>query len=244
MRNRLIFVFLFVAVAAFGSAAAGAQKRAPKAAPVEVVRCDSLTVYYPRFSRIDLATGSMPSKADSSVIFCCAAAFTGEKLTTFKHKNIAGHHVSGGEFQEGFHCGPNNGVFTWTPGKGWKYYNFSHKNSRPPLVEAAKGGGMGFCQSLLYFNGKRFKGCFKPDRANRYRALCEIGGRLCIVDCAYALPFGSFMDGLARLGVRNAVYCDMGRGWNYSWYRQEAGSVREIFPTPGRFTTNWVVFYR
>ena len=102
--------------------------------PVEVVRCDSLTVYYPRFRRMDLATGSMPQKSDSTVIFCCAAAFTGEKLTTFKHSNIAGHHVSGGTFYEGFHCGPNNGVFTWTPTGGWNYFNFSHKNSRPPLA--------------------------------------------------------------------------------------------------------------
>ncbi len=211
--------------------------------PVEVVRCDSLTVYYPRFRRMDLATGSMPQKSDSTVIFCCAAAFTGEKLTTFKHSNIAGHHVSGGTFYEGFHCGPNNGVFTWTPNGGWNYFNFSHKNSRPPLKKAAEQGGMGFCQSLLFHNGKQFKGCFKADRPNRYRALCEIGGRLCIVDCARSLPFGSFLAGLRKLGVRNAIYCDMGRGWNYSWYRLPDGSVREIFPTPGRFTTNWIVFY-
>ena len=122
--------------------------------PVEVVRCDSLTVYYPRFRRMDLATGSMPQKSDSTVIFCCAAAFTGEKLTTFKHSNIAGHHVSGGTFYEGFHCGPNNGVFTWTPTGGWNYFNFSHKNSRPPLKKAAEQGGMGFCQSLLFHNGQ------------------------------------------------------------------------------------------
>ena len=102
---------------------------------------------------------------------------------------------------------------------------------------------MGFCQSLLFHNGKQFKGCFKADRPNRYRALCEIDGRLCIVDCARSLPFGSFLAGLRKLGVRNAIYCDMGRGWNYSWYRLPDGSVREIFPTPGRFTTNWIVFY-
>ena len=243
MRNRLFFVLLLLAVTSLGSPGASAQNRSVSS-PVEVVRCDSLTVYYPRFSRMDLATGSMPSKTDSTVIFCCAAAFTGEKLPTFKHSNIAGHHVSGGQFHEGFHCGPNNGVFTWTPAKGARYYNFSHQNSRPPLKEAAGQGGMGFCQSLLYYNGKRFKGCFKADRANRYRALCEIGGRLCIVDCARNLPFGSFMDGLKALGVRNAVYCDMGRGWNYSWYRDAAGTVHELFPTPGRYTTNWIVFYK
>ena len=220
----------------------GAAER--KAAPVRVERHDSVTVYYPDFTRIDLATGTMPPKSDGDIIFVCAAAFTGELMKEFRHSNIAGHHVSGGEFHQGFKCGPNNGVFTWSGKGGWRFFNYSHKNSEPPLRTAAKEGGMGFCQSLLFHNGKQFKGCFKADRANRYRALCEIGGRLCIVDCARSLPFGSFMSALKKLGVKNAVYCDMGSGWNYSWYRTEDGSVKEIFSTPGKYTTNWIVFYR
>lgn len=204
---------------------------------------DSLTVYYPRFTRIDFITRQIPSKSEKDVIFVCAASFTGELLDEFKHSNIAGHHVSSGNFYPGYKCGPYNGVFTWSAKSGWHFYNFSHKNSEPPLRAAAAEGGMGFCQSLLFHNGKRFKGCIKPERRNRYRALCEIGGKLCVVDCARSLPFGHFMDGLAQLGVRNAVYCDMGRGWNYSWYRKDDGSVKELFPTPGEYTTNWVTFY-
>ena len=45
------------------------------------------------------------------------------------------------------------------------------------------------------------------------------------------------------IGVKEAIYCDMGTGWNYSWYRDYDGSVKEIFHTPGRYTTNWVTFY-
>lgn len=205
---------------------------------------DSLTVFYPHYSRIDLVTQQMPAKSEESVIFVCAASFTGESLKEFKHSNIAGHHVSSGTFYQGYKCGPNNGVFTWSPKSGWHFYNFSHKNSEPPLKTAAKEGGMGFCQSLLYHNGKRFKGCMKPERTNRYRALCEIGGKLCIVDCARNLPFSHFMDGLEKLGVKNAIYCDMGRGWNYSWYRKDDGTVKELFTTPGKYTTNWIAFYK
>jgi len=204
---------------------------------------DSLTVYYPHFSKIDFITERMPGKSETDVIFVCAASFTGELLDEFKHSNIAGHHVSSGEFNPGYKCGPYNGVFTWSKKSGWKFYNYSHNNSLSPLRAVAKEGGMGFCQSLLFHDGKRFKGCMKPERVNRYRALCEIGGKLCIVDCARNLPFGHFMDGLEKLGVRNAVYCDMGRGWNYSWYRQDDGTVKELFPTPGKYTTNWVAFY-
>ena len=204
---------------------------------------DSLTVYYPHFKRIDFVTERMPGKSEKDVIFVCAASFTGERLDEFKHSNIAGHHVSSGDFYQGYKCGPYNGVFTWSAKSGWHFFNYSHKNSEPPLRKVAGEGGMGFCQSLLFHNGKRFKGCMKPERVNRYRALCELDGRLCIVDCARNLPFGHFMDGLEKLGVKNAVYCDMGRGWNYSWYRKDDGTVKELFTTPGQYTTNWIAFY-
>jgi len=211
---------------------------------VEVLDKDSLTVYIPNFSRIDLVTETMPSKDDSDVIFVCEAAFTGELLDEFKHSNIAGHHVSGGEFYKGYNCTPNNGIFTWNKEDSWTFYNYSHNNSEAPLMETASKGGMGFGQCLLFFEGKRFKGCFKPETMNRYRTLCELDGKLCIIDCSRPLAFGSFMDGLQALGVKTAIYCDMGTGWNYSWYRNGDESIQEIFTIPGQYTTNWITFYK
>ena len=231
----LIAGLLFLCIC--GIPAAGQVNR------VTVEKHDSLTVYYPHFSRIDLVTETMPSKSEKDVIFVCAASFTGQLLNEFKHSNIAGHHVSSGTFYSGYKCAFYNGVFTWSPKSGWHFYNYSHKNSEPPLRTAAKQGGMGFCQNMLFHKGKRFKGCQKPDEKNRYRALCDIDGKLCIVDCARSLPFGSFMDGLKKLGVKNAMYCDMGTGWNYSWYRKDNGTVQELFNLPSRHTTNWLVFY-
>ncbi len=243
-RTILHILAVLASVAVLTGASLRTAQKPDRTEPVRVESHDSITVYYPDFTRIDLVTGQMPPKSEKDVVFVCAAAFTGERLKEFRHSNIAGNHVSGGEYHQGFRCGPNNGVFTWSASGGWKFYNYSHKNSVTPLKAVAGKGGMGFCQSLLFHNGKRFKGCMKPERANRYRALCEIGGKLCIVDCARSLPFGHFMDGLEKLGVRNAVYCDMGTGWNYSWYRKADGSVKEIFSTPGQYTTNWVTFYR
>lgn len=233
----IIFPSLLLTFLLYGVSVAGQTSR------VLVEDHDSLTVYYPRFNRIDFVTNQMPQKTEKDVIFVCAASFTGELLDEFKHSNIAGHHVTSGSFYKGYKCGPYNGVFTWSAKSGWHFYNYSHKNSEPPLTAVAAEGGMGYCQSLLFHNGKRFKGCMKPERTNRYRALCEIGGKLCIVDCARSLPFGHFMDGLEKLGVKNALYCDMGRGWNYSWYRKDNDTVQELFPTPGQYTTNWIAFY-
>lgn len=210
---------------------------------VEIEDKGDLTVYYPNFTRIDLATGTMPSQSENDVIFCCAASFTGQLLEEFKHSNIAGNHVSGGTYYKGYKAGTNNGVFTWSRKSGPKFFNYSHDNSVQVLQKAAEEGGMGFGQSMLFCNGDRFKGCFKPGSRNRYRALCELDGRICVIDCARILSFKEFLDGLEDLGVKNALYCDMGTGWNYSWYRKDDGTVQELFPVKGQFTTNWIVFY-
>ena len=220
------------------------ETKTPEVTYVKVENHGNLICYYPDFSRIDLVVENMPEKTDEDVIFCCEAAFTGELLDEFKHKNIAGHHVCSGVFYEGYHCGPNNGVFTWSKADGWKFYNNGHKNSVAPLKAVAQKGGMGFCQSLLFYNGTQFTGCFKKEKENQYRALCEVDGKLCIIDCAISMPFGDFLSGLKALGVKNAIYCDMGWGWNYSWYRKGDGSVKELFTPRGEYTTNWLTFYR
>ncbi len=196
MRKSISVIAGLLFLCFYGIPAAGQVKR------VTVEDHDSLTVYYPHFDRIDLVTETMPSKSEEDVIFVCAASFTGERLNEFKHSNIARHHVSSGTFYSGYKCAVYNGVFTWSRKSGWHFDNYSHKNSEPPLRTAAKQGGMGFCQNMLFHKGKRFKGCQKSDKKNRYRALYDIDGKLCIVDCARSLPFGSFMDGLQKLGLR------------------------------------------
>ena len=54
---------------------------------------DGLIIYTPSYSNIGLVCDTMPDKANSSVIFCAEAAFTGELLKEFKHTNIAGDRV-------------------------------------------------------------------------------------------------------------------------------------------------------
>ena len=82
---------------------------------MEIVSEDSLglNIYYPDFDRIDLVCGRMPYSEDSAVIFCCEAAFTGQLLKDFKHGNIAGDHVCGGEYFKGYTCRVNTGCFTF-----------------------------------------------------------------------------------------------------------------------------------
>ena len=49
--------------------------------------------------------------------------------------------------------------------------------------------------------------------------------------------------------VTHALYLDMGRGWNYAWYRDKGGKVKEVFPesklAPSyKYRTNWITFYK
>ena len=208
---------------------------------IHVIDTDSLTVYYPNFSRIDLVTGTMPDKlTDTSVVFCCEAAYTGECLTEFKHTNIAGDHVSSGERFRGYRCTRNTEAFVWYENQ-WKFLwkEYSHE-----LDSAAKHNGMGFGQEMMIHQGKLCETIRKDGNVNQFRALCEVDGRLCVIDCKMQMAFGMFKKQLIAYGVKEALYLDMGPGWNHSWYRDEDGNAVDIFPYQHPYCTNWVVFYR
>lgn len=209
----------------------------------EVVQTENLTFYYPNFHSIDLALGSMPSSSDSRVTFCCEAAFTGQRLASFAHTNVADAHVSGGTWHKGYNCRANTGAFVWY-GDKWAFMNkTTFLNTRPVCK-------MAFCQYLIILNGKQTP-MWERMRKNktRYRALCEKNGRLCLVESRKVVTLEYFTKCLVENLVTNAIYLDMGAGWNYAWYRDDAGKVKELFPeskqaSDYKFRTNWITFYK
>ncbi len=198
----------------------------------------NLIIYYPQYSDIDLVCGNMPVKEDKSVLFCCEAAFTGQLLDDFKHSNIAGHHVSGGKFYKGYSCRPNTGCFVYYQNK-WK---FLLHNYAAELKLAADKGGMGFGQNMIIYNGVTQPSFRRLQSKFEYRAFCEYHGKLCVIDSKGVVSYASFIDSLEKIGVTHALYLDMGRGWNHSWYRGNDGKVVEIHPKTHSYTTNWLVF--
>lgn len=56
------------------------------------------------------------------------------------------------------------------------------------------------------------------------------------------MHFGEFVQALKKFGVSDAIYCDMGSGWNYSWYRDTDGRPRTIIGMLWPFSQNWLVF--
>lgn len=181
----------------------------------------------------------MPSLSDKNVIFCAEAAFTGELLKEFKHSNILGDHVSGGKRYKETGCKRNTGAFVYYGGK-WK---FLYKNYSKDLDVAAQNGGMGFGQELMIHEGKRVLTIRKDANKNEFRALCELSGKLCVIDSKGVSSFGDFIQALLDEGVAEAIYLDMGPGWNYSWYRDYDGVSHEIHKHRIVYTTNWITFY-
>lgn len=219
-------------------------------APLQIVDCNiqmhvmrientsDLTIYYPQYSTIDLACGKMPDKNNESILFCCGASFTGELLKEFKHSNIAGNHVSGGVLYKGFKCRPNTGGFVYYDDQ-WK---FSLQSYNEDLKVSAKNKGMGFAQNMIIYNGVTQPSFRKLQSRFQYRALCEYKGKLCIIDSKRVVSYADFISFLEKLGVTHALYLDMGRGWNHSWYRKNDGDVIEIHPKTHNFATNWIIF--
>ena len=207
----------------------------------EVLRVDTmgLIVLYPRWNSIDLLCGKMPEKEDSAVILFAEAAYTGQRLEKFEHSNIAGDHVSGGQRYDGYRCERNTGAFVYYD-KAWK---FCYKNYSAELDSAAKHGGAAFAQEMIIHEGKLTPTAREDENENVFRALCCHQGRLCIIESSTVISFGDFKQALLSYGASEAIYLDMGAGWNYAWYR-EKGEVVELHQARNRYCTNWITFYK
>lgn len=201
---------------------------------------DSIIVYHPNFSTMQMAYGSDVPQGDN-ILYCCGAAFTAECLNTFKHTNIRCNHVNNGQFYKGSDEPICNGTFTFYNGKG----HFD-RISDSALRVAARHGGMGFCQVLTIFDGEiAYTDTLNQDfwihKDYVFRALCEKDGELCIIETIDRVPYGTFARFLHDYGVKYAINLDMG-GWSHAWYRDNYNDIIETNSKPIRFASNWILF--
>ncbi len=217
-------------------------------APLTVVdRTDDLVVYTPHYSRVELEVGVLPQASNDSIIYCAAAALTGEELSEFKHKNISGDHVSHGELSHGYKSGVNTGVFTWADGE-WHYGTAADADSL--LREAANAGGMGFMQDLLINGGTAHNYRTGTRHKLECRALCVKDGKLRIIDSAEPETIDEFVDDLVNYGVEYAIALTSEvpgkeHPWNQAWYRTtDKPDAVYIQEKPQPHGTNWIAFYK
>ena len=250
-RIRIVYVILLqLSVVASCACAQSSLKQEDVIEPVTTVAVDTtyagLKLYYPNFTSIDLVCGTVPSMDDGRVIMFCEAAFTNELMEEFTHKNIQCSHASGGVFFDNGVWGRNNGAFVYYDGK-WEFLHCDPPRSSvlgAAIDTAAAHGGMGFCQEMFIHDSHEVRHTRPDNSRNIFRALCSLGGRLCVAECSAVGTFREFINNLLAAGVTEALYLDMGKGWNYSWYRPTEGAAPVIIhPQTHNYITNWVTFY-
>lgn len=172
----------------------------------------------PNMSRLqmDMVCGEIPSAENDSIILAFAGAFTGTDF--YKgHSNVAGDHVAGGKRYKGYRCKRNTGAFTWSAKSGPQLF---YKDYSSKLDEAAQEGGMGFAQEMMIHNSHAVTTTRPLGNKNVFRTLClDSDGTLAFYESQGNITFGNFIDALLSRGVKEAIYTDMGQGWNYCFYR-------------------------
>lgn len=189
---------------------------------------------------MDLVCGEIPSADNDSIVLAFAGAFTG---TIFDkgHFNIAGDHVSGGKRYKGYSCKRNTGAFTWSPASGPKFFYNDYSSS---LDKATNERGMGFAQEMMIHNGKTVKTTRPLGNKNVFRALClDKENQLALYESQGIVTFGNFIDALLSQGVKEALYTDMGQGWNYCFYRLNAdeSSPKYLHDKPLPYASNFII---
>lgn len=206
----------------------------------ETVVYDTGTVYviFPEHSDVNLVCEKRPSKSDKSISWCSGAAFQHEVSLGFSQENIEGDHAVQGAFYESPYNKDSYAAFTCVDNQ----YRFEFDEPSKAVRDAAEAGGSGFMQYGMIRDGENVMD-FEFPRVRCYRTLAELNGNLCIIDSCRMMHFDDFMEELMRLGVTNALYMDMGAGWNYSWYRNGDGKVVTLFGLPVPWSHNWIVFH-
>lgn len=77
-----------------------------------------------------------------------------------------------------------------------------------------------------------------------FRALCQDSkGDLVLFETQGKMTFGNFIEALLAQGVTEALYTDMGQGWNYCFYRQNTNesSPKYLHNQPLPYASNFVV---
>ena len=193
---------------------------------------------------VTMADSVIPDRSDPGIFLCVAAAYTGKLLNEFKSTNVAGDYVIEGRRRKGYECSVNTGYLLATADGGVRIGKCS-EDLEDMLRTAQQGKGSLFQQTLLIHRNKAVVDKkWRYDKSNIYRAACKTpdGADFIVIQSESALLFQDFVKALLQMGVCEALYLDMGKGWNYGWYRPTTDSPAiNFFDYRTRYQTNWVV---
>ena len=102
---------------------------------------------------------------------------------------------------------------------------------------------MGFAQEMMIHDGKEVETTRPLGNSNVFRAIClDSDNQLALYESQGVITFGNFIDALLSVGVKEALYTDMGQGWNYCFYRvnQSDKSPQYLHSTSLPFASNFI----
>lgn len=190
--------------------------------------------------KMDMVCGEIPSPENDSIVLAFAGAFTGTEFDK-GHANVAGDHVAGGIRFKGYRCKRNTGAFTWSAKSGPQFF---YKDYSSDLDNAAQENGMGFAQELMIHDGAKVPTTRPLGNKNVFRALClDSDNQLVLYESQGIVTFGNFINALLSQGVKEALYTDMGQGWNYCFYRVNKydKSPQYLHSTSLPYASNFIV---
>lgn len=202
-----------------------------------IYETDKFYIFFPNFKSMELVFDERPSKNEDDIIFCAGALFHQERTLDFSHMNLVGDHTCNGEYYDGYEH-EDMSSFTYYDGEA----NFSFDNADEEIRKACEKNGVGFEQFMIIHDGK--PATFRFSRYRCFRTLTTINGKICIIDNKKQMFLEDFRSEVINLGVKDAVYMDMGSGWNYSWIRNTSGKIKNMFNIPVPYSQNWIVFRR
>jgi hypothetical protein len=104
---------------------------------------------------------------------------------------------------------------------------------------------MAFTQHWVIKDGALFAPCIQPlERVEHFRSICQKGDRYMVIANQEEMSYAAYLDLLLAYGVENALYMDMGAGWNHSFYRDSQNVLHIIHPKKHSYPTNWLVVYK
>lgn len=235
---------------------------------VDTVRNRQLVVWTPTYSSVSrkvkarLVCDTMPNMDNENFILVAEAAFTEvEDSRHFRHNYVCGNHVVDGKFYAGAECGANTGVFVYYNDTSWTFRKVPSSQRKALMMEATKApNGFAFEQIMLFQDGQQVLHGTPLKMTEYYRCLAQrevditvpVGEngkevekkikKLCIIESVNRVTFDDFIAELKKYGVTDAIYMDMGSGWNHAFYRDRKGNL--IVPHRKRhdYCTNWIVF--
>lgn len=223
--------------------------------PMFLDTTDHLIAYDITDCRLDLACEHMPDPTNEQIIFCAAAAFTGKCFNHFEHTNILGQHVSNGVLYDGYTENKDGipfeqryALFVW---KGFDNYGnvlekgFYALPNDELLLQVQEQHGMAFTQHWVIQEGQIFLPTIQPlDRIEHYRSLCQKDNRFLVIANRENMSYQEYLDLLLAYGIDNALYMDMGAGWNHSFYRDVNNQLHILHPKTHAYPTNWLTVYK